>query len=63
MKAEFDVARIDIARRVVRVAISGSENADDLPSEQRAAIEAVATDVASQEQEKMDQAAQDGAKK
>ena len=63
VKAEFDAAGIDFARREVRVAIPGLENGDDLTPAQKTAIEAVATDVAAQEQEKLDKAAQDAAKK
>lgn len=63
VKAEFDAAGIDFARREVRVAIPGLENADDLTPAQRTAIQAIAIDVAAQEQEKLDQAAQDAAKK
>jgi small-conductance mechanosensitive channel len=63
VKAAFDAAGIDFARREVRVAIPGLENAEDITSEQKTAIEAVATDVAAQEQEKLEQAAKEATKK
>ncbi|WGI21398.1 mechanosensitive ion channel family protein [Amylibacter sp. IMCC11727] len=63
VKAEFDAAGIDFARREVRVAIPGLDSADALSAEQKTAIEAAATEVAAQEQEKLDQAAKDGQKK
>ena len=63
VKAAFEEAGIDFARREVRVAIPGLEDAKDITPEQHTAIEAVATDVAAQEQEKLDQAAQEASKK
>lgn len=63
VKAEFDKAGIDFARREVRVAIPGLENAEELSDDQKQAIEAAATDVAAQEQEKLDQAAAESSKK
>lgn len=55
VKKAFDEAGIDFARREVRVAIPGLEDAKDITPDQKAAIEAAATDVAAQEQEKLDQ--------
>ena len=63
VKAAFDEAGIDFARREVRVAIPGLDSGDNLSAEQKTAIEAVATDVAAQEQEKLDQAAKGTEKK
>lgn len=62
VKAAFDEAGIDFARREVRVAIPGLESSDDLTPEAKAAIEATATDVAAQEQAKLDEAT-NGSKK
>ncbi len=63
VKAAFDEAGIDFARREVRVAIPGLDDAKDITPAQATAIEAVATDAAAQEQEKLDQAAKEGSKK
>lgn len=63
VKAEFDAAGIDFARREVRVAIPGLDDAKDITPEQATAIEAVATDVVAQEQQKAEEAANEGSKK
>ena len=55
VKAEFEAAGIDFARREVRVAIPGLEKAQDVTDEQKAIIAGVAGEVvAQQEQEKKD---------
>jgi len=63
VKAAFDEAGIDFARREVRVAIPGLEDAKDITPQQSTAIEAVATDVVAQEQQKLDEAAKADTKK
>jgi small-conductance mechanosensitive channel len=63
VKAEFDAAGIDFARREVRVAIPGLENAEDITPQQKTAIEAAATDVVTQEQQKLEQIAKEATKK
>lgn len=56
VKAAFDAAGIEFARREVRVAIPGLDEADDLNDEQKAAISGAAGQVAQQVQQEADQA-------
>ncbi len=49
VKAEFDAAGIDFARREVRVAIPGLDNSKDVTLEQRTTIEGMAGDVVAQQ--------------
>ncbi|MEM6987436.1 MAG: mechanosensitive ion channel family protein, partial [Pseudomonadota bacterium] len=51
VKAEFDAAGIDFARREVRVAIPGLDDKDDLSDEQKAAIAAAGAQAAQLAQE------------
>lgn len=55
VKAAFEDAGIEFARREVRVAIPGLDKADELSDEQQSAISAAAGQVASQVQQEKDQ--------
>ncbi len=61
VKAEFEAAGIEFARREVRVAIPGLEGSEKLSEEEKAAVSAAASDVARQQVE--DQAAAELVKK
>ncbi|MEM7439141.1 MAG: mechanosensitive ion channel domain-containing protein [Pseudomonadota bacterium] len=54
VKAEFEAAGIEFARREVRVAIPGLDKQDELTEEQEAAVSAAAGQVASQMQQEED---------